>query len=292
MMTDNKTQRLGPIELDANGEARGDGWRVIDEGTCLQIDGSDGAPWNFRGRSVSLAKGIDRALASTINPVALADLRRWCEQVGWFRGEQPDTITCGPLRLEWSRGAKRWLAGRSLWVVNGYGRFDGYANVDGGVQGRLLASGPSPAEAAQALAAAIEASTDPAVVRFREEHWIDGGRRVDGFVIDDLDPDAYDRAIRDCGDHLRRDHDRQRGERTLRDAAIPCQGPVHAQLHGALAREGWFPLEAERQIAAACEEFFRFEWWVRSHKTGRDRGYAYQHRDANGGLGRTIGERP
>lgn len=109
-------QMLGPIELDANGEARGDSWF-----------GHEAAP---------------------------------------------DALTCGPLRLERFEGG--WVYGVAAFLQVFPSAQDGtfaYA------AGKLLGRAASPTEAAQALAAAIEASTDPAVVRFREEHWHVAGRR-------------------------------------------------------------------------------------------------------------------
>lgn len=162
-------QMLGPIELDANGEASGEGWRVERHTS----DGVEKCTLYFGEHFIccrsleSLAEHITlQASDEKMSAERRAALRRWCEDVGWFRGEQPDTLTCGPLRLE--RFEAGWVYGVAAFLQVFPSAQDGtfaYA------AGKLLGRAASPAEAAQALAAAIEASADPAVVRFREEHW-------------------------------------------------------------------------------------------------------------------------
>lgn len=188
-----EVQFLGPIELDANGEASGDGWRVARG--ALYID-TTYASFDPRECIINGLLAEDPAVIENMcldgwdRDAWLPALRRWCEQVGWFRGEspaekrkhargpagsfelnpKPATLTCGPLRLErqdddtyeWRSGSRTeaWL---KVYTMVGALRLGGIKHV------RVEA--PSPTEAAQALAAAIEASTDPAVARFREEHW-------------------------------------------------------------------------------------------------------------------------
>lgn len=173
--------RLGPIELDANGEAAaatvdasrfwkvepyGSGYRLFVQAGFIQL--------HWGGSTLEeLAEVITR------NAPHSETLRRWCEQVGWFRGEvgTADTLTCGPLRMN-DKGHGKWYwgnPGESIQVHYSSQRPGEWVGILTDATRHheewLSAYGASPTEAAQALAAAIEASTDPAVVRFREEHW-------------------------------------------------------------------------------------------------------------------------
>lgn len=184
---------LGPVKLDANGEAEGDGWRVVRQAWARKV-GWPGHPENAIRRDMGCTCQWEVGDSPCeYHAPALDDEAAYVPQAS-----RPQHLTCGPLRLEKVDGTRRYWGPHPRDVREGEPSVcvyeHGPARLLLGARDavRVDASGTFQRKA-ELLAAAIEASTDPAVVRFREEHWIGGGRSVTGLIIDDLDPGAYER---------------------------------------------------------------------------------------------------